>query len=425
VFRLHWRLVLVAAAALGVVGASSVLRGTTSPMTQRPRGVLVLGPCRCWATHYTNALRTLNGHTVFSASAREAVSVAPDSRSVAEAPLVGEVSQVRLRDLQTHRDRVLSAIVPAASRGTNALDWSPDGLALAIEAPVDCLQVARNARRWVDVVFLGRRAPRVLYAPAFSAKSPVPTSIVTTALGWSRDGGRILIAATLRDDENGTCDQGFGSRLWSFNVTTGASKLLARSRTEIDYAAFSSDGRSVFYLDGSWGGGRLWVANADGTNRHSPGAFQVDTAAFSPDGRQIAFIARYDNMLHVLVEHVDGTHHRQLAVAPNGSPTALAWAPSQDIVAMLHGRLVVTGLDATTRRSLQALPLGRCASFWLSATGRSLAIDSARGKQWCTDPERPPSLHVVRLDSGATWNVETTLHAGSQDALNAVDLEAP
>jgi dipeptidyl aminopeptidase/acylaminoacyl peptidase len=248
-------------------------------------------------------------------------------------------------------------------------------------------------------------------------------------LGWAPDSGQLLFTVTRRFVEeggDGECGAGGPSTLYVLDLGNGQSRVIAHSKLSIAYAQFAPDGRKVLYLDGSGFGGVSYVVRTDNLRHRRLAKEAVDSAVFSPDGRKVALLVRPgDGKIHLVVVRSDGTRRRQVAAVPVGSPTTLFWTSTWHIIALLHGRLIVTELQPEVQQRLHETALGRCATVWPSETGSAIAIAPNVGVSGCSDERREPApILVVSLRSGRRWTFDMR-SALNRPGFEAVRLQLP
>jgi dipeptidyl-peptidase-4 len=214
------------------------------------------------------------------------------------------------------------------------------------------------------------------------------------------DGSRLLFLRTPGARDPVRC-------LWSYDVATGAERLLADPRTLADTRAAPSaqeqvrrerardrtSGISDYTTDDSVRvaafsvSGRLFVADAAGGDaRELPARTPVGDPRLSPDGSTVAYLAAGG----VRVIGVDGTGDREL-VAPDGPEVTWGQAEHQ-----------------------AAESMGRRRGFWWAPGGARLAItrvDDAPVQVWYivdpNHPEAPPAAR--RYPSAGTANADVSL----------------
>jgi Tol biopolymer transport system component len=147
-------------------------------------------------------------------------------------------------------------------------------------------------------------------------------------------------------------------------ATDGTRRRAVPTPREFDQAAWSRDGRRVV-LSTQWPRVGMYLANADGSNRHRlrvrHGPFDALTPVWSPDGRMIAF-ERYDDGCHAIwVMRSDGADLRNLTKRHCGYDQDPSWSPDSKRIAFTSvRRLVVMDADGGHRhvvsRDANAMP---------------------------------------------------------------------
>lgn len=140
---------------------------------------------------------------------------------------------------------------------------------------------------------------------------------------WTADGSAIVYAS----DSAGNYD------LWRMSVgTTGTAVRLTTSTAHEMAPSVGSDGRIAF-VRGSGGATRVWLRDADGTEKRLSSTEQTERAPkLSPDGTRIAFIVINEAGRRVVVRPVaSGT---QTTASSDPTVEALDWSPD--------GRLAVS-----------------------------------------------------------------------------------
>jgi len=149
---------------------------------------------------------------------------------------------------------------------------------------------------------------------------------------------------------------------------SGLQNVTNTAATSYDFA-WSHDGRRIACLEGSPGGGRLTVVNADGTGKQRlRGTVIVDLGlpSWSPDGRTLAFTG--GSVIYSV--HPDGTGLRKLTAGP-GWNVDPRWSPDGRRILFLGFRdgpgtdLFVMNADGSGQRNLTHSPgVSELAASW-------------------------------------------------------------
>jgi dipeptidyl aminopeptidase/acylaminoacyl peptidase len=413
--RLHVATVLLSAVVL-----TACVWPRSSSASQPPSGLVLIQSTRTLVGY------RLDGTEAFQVSTARAVSLSPDARLLAYEADRGRRATIRVRSLIGASDRKV-ATIPWSARFLPTLTWAPNGRAIAAGyRPRDCSSVPAAAVI-LRVFFTDGRSQLVVHGTPTGRYPGAPLTI--EVLGWAPDSGQLLFTVTTRFVEeggDGECGAGGPSTLYVLDMGSGQSRAIAHSKLSIAYAQFAPDGRNVLYLDGSDFGGVSYVVRTDDLRRRRLAKEAVDSAVFSPDGRKVALLLRPgDGKIHLVVARSDGMRRRQVAAVPVGSPTVLFWTSTWHIIALLHGRLIVTDLRPAVQQRLHEIPLGRCATVWPSDTGSAIAIAPNVGVRGCFDERREPApILVVSLRSGRRWTFDMG-SALNRSGFEAVRLQLP
>ncbi|MDQ8165293.1 MAG: gamma-glutamyltransferase [Gemmatimonadota bacterium] len=183
-------------------------------------------------------------------------------------------------------------------------------------------------------------------APAYSADGRLAVSIdgdlyiqespgggswrrVTTGAAWDRDpawarNGRSIVFSSNR---------GGAFSLWQIEFGAGSEPVtrLTNSREDDSAPSVAADG-SIAFVRGFGGAARVWIRNADGTERRLTNREQAELApAFSPDGNHVAYIQVFETGRRLLVRTL--ANGRDGIVSGDRSPEKLAWAPDGSRIA--------------------------------------------------------------------------------------------
>ena len=178
---------------------------------------------------------------------------------------------------------------------------------------------------------------------------------------FTPDGSRVVYA----DNEGNR-----GAGIYIVDAHGGPAQLLHGSDRSVFFPAVSPDGKIAHFEGNGDRGNRLWVMNADGTDRHEivgeeEGFMQNSTfpLTWSPDGARLAFV-QYDG-LYVL--NPDGSEVSRIAtgVTDAGAGSGPYWSPDGSRIAFTTGpggkaSLATVGLDGT---QLSDLGIGRAGAW--------------------------------------------------------------
>jgi Tol biopolymer transport system component len=228
--------------------------------------------------------------------------------------------------------------------------WLPDGGRIGFVRSIR----DRNGRSSHDAIYVmkadGSDQRRLTLLPR---RSGGPT--------WSPDGDKIAFVAPA--GHLGAAD------IFVMNTDgSGLQNVTNTVTTSYDFA-WSPDGRRIAYLEGSPGGGRLSVVNADGTGKQRlRGTVIVDLGlpSWSPDGRTLAFTG--GSVIYSV--HADGTGLRKLTHGP-GLNVDPRWSPDGPRILFLSFRdgpgtdLFVMNADGSGQRNLTHSPgVSELAASW-------------------------------------------------------------
>lgn len=157
---------------------------------------------------------------------------------------------------------------------------------------------------------------------------------VTTGLPWDRDpvwtsdGSAIVYAS----DPSGTGEYD----LWRVRVakdgTASAPERITNTAVSETAPSIAPDG-SIAYLRGSGNATRIWIRNADGSDKKLNTHEQTETAPhYSPDGTRLAYIAVTEAGRKVLVRTLSSGAEQTANSDKNAD--RLAWAPTGDRLAL-------------------------------------------------------------------------------------------
>ena len=220
-------------------------------------------------------------------------------------------------------------LVRLSDAGGEPIAWSRDGTKLLIR---------RRSGRSAALYVLGADGSQTrLTYETFGG------SQLQTGGAFSPDGSQVVYA-------DGPWEQ---SAIYTVGSDGGASRLILRPTRRVSFpdrhirayayqAALSPDGSRIAYFDGMYDHSHnLWVANADGTNRHvilddkvsvvsAPGHMRALT--WSPDGKWLAFAT--DDAIYLV--RPDGSGLRRLASSDFLSAPAVQWSRDSSRIAYLR-----------------------------------------------------------------------------------------
>jgi Tol biopolymer transport system component len=133
---------------------------------------------------------------------------------------------------------------------------------------------------------------------------------------WSPDGSLIAFVVVLRERAD------IFPELWVMRADGSGKLKLAENATRPTW----SPDRRIAFVEGDYGGGPLWVVNADGSGYAAPTHQSVDgdePPAWSPDGSQIAFVTE-DHDITLMSADGTGIINLTNGVSQDGAPT---WSP--------------------------------------------------------------------------------------------------
>ena len=233
------------------------------------------------------------------------------------------LATVNLDTGQTLSEPVSIPTDPRASNESPA--WSPDGQFLAYVATRPAMSGVRNAALAIFDLAAGKTREMVLPLRYFAAPR------------WSPDGRSLLVGGTDLRGQAG---------IYRVDVALGQTLTLLTSDTPTPWAAWSSDGTSVYYKKVVGGGKQAaFVARdlASGHERELVRRVDLGEINVSPDGRYIATTTRdngitpvYASAAAVLLIPTSGGEPRELLRAAavsngpewlNSAVAMMAWAP--------------------------------------------------------------------------------------------------
>jgi len=117
--------------------------------------------------------------------------------------------------------------------------------------------------------------------------------------------------------------------IYSYDLDSGARKIVARYSGLNTSAALSSDGRRIAMIMSKAGSPDLYVADADGTNLRQLTKTKEDESSpcWSPDGRTICFVSRAGGRAALYTIPAAGGTMQRLKTAGVSSPTEPDWSP--------------------------------------------------------------------------------------------------
>lgn len=127
--------------------------------------------------------------------------------------------------------------------------------------------------------------------------------------------------------------------IYSYDLDTGARRIVARYSGLNTSAAVSPDGRQVAMILSKSGSPDLYVANLDGSDLRQLTRTREDESSpcWSPDGRTLCFVSRQSGRPALYTMPASGGPMRRLRTAGVGSPTEPDWSPDgQTIVFTSH-----------------------------------------------------------------------------------------
>jgi Tol biopolymer transport system component len=235
------------------------------------------------------------------------------------------------------------------SRAVQAADWSPDGTKIAAVA-------WRYDEQWnfFTDVLLFDQAGNFLQACSDSPGCGPLTHAWESAIRWSPDGSKLVIAIGSNDDKSG--------ELVVIDADFQHDKLLVRMNSSIEDPSWSPDGKSLIFMNQTyptWDSEKdkqgIYTINADG---NSPARLLVDNttyansvnavhASFSPAGDKLAVVEPvappHPGPSDIFIRDADGSNPRRLTFNGGRMPQ---WSPDGSRIAFVT-YLSNTGTDPT------------------------------------------------------------------------------
>ena len=239
-----------------------------------------------------------------------------------------------------------------------------------------------------------------------------PKTPISSLLGWSHDGQRLLALQSVKWKEDANDDPeaknrpivvrhlpykmdgsgilaGSRTRLVEIDAASGEIRALVEGDFDVSDATWSPDGRMLAFSRKRSGQQRhqadLWLADADGSHARQVTAdlYSVSGLCFSPDGRRIAFTAGHiegDSIAGLYFYDVDsGQRH-----CPGGDElqlegASIVWHPDGDRVATIlaHRGLFSIGIVEVASGRVHRLRHGLRHVTALGASGDGLVYVAA------------------------------------------------
>lgn len=239
-----------------------------------------------------------------------------------------------------------------------------------------------------------------------------PQAAISSLLGWSSDGQRLLALQVVkwREDDNDDPDAknrpivvrflpykmdgsgvqvGSRTRLVAIDATSGEVHPLVEGDFDVSDATWSPDGRWLAFSRKRDGQQRhqadLWLADANGANarRVTADLYSVTGLRFSPDSRRIAFAAGHiegDSIVGLYVYDIERGERR----CPGGDElqlegASIVWHPDGDRVATIlaHRGLFAIGVVDVASGEARVLHRGLRHVTALAPSGDGLAFVAA------------------------------------------------
>lgn len=192
-------------------------------------------------------------------------------------------SQLRIMNVDGTNNRLLSS--DSNLNGATVPTWSPDGNRIAFSKGNDGIFIVNaNGTGLRQLTTLGAN-------PSWSINNQIAFNAAPNVQASSQ---------ALKRGTRGVLPPGTSANndIWVVGVAgSGLRQLTQRSQTETGLASinpsWSPDGRTLVFnsLPGSGVDAKLYLVNADGTNRRSLANLTGTDAAFSPDASQIVYSA--------------------------------------------------------------------------------------------------------------------------------------
>ena len=198
--------------------------------------------------------------------------------------------------------------------------WSPDGRKILFRRAIDPSRrlLGRSQLYLMNADGSGQRA----LTPAW----PMPAWQMSTGLGWSPDGRKIVFSAL----HNGNQD------VYVIDADGTGLRRLTRDPDADAIPVWSPDGRKIAFVEGPQLGGaagygphELWVMNADGSGKRKLTGREVgpDTpVSWAPDSRTLAYSGMPRGEIYVV--NADGRGRRNLTRSPSFDSDPV-WSPAQ------------------------------------------------------------------------------------------------
>jgi gamma-glutamyltranspeptidase len=290
----------------------------------------------------------------------------------------------------------------SALRGVRDPAFAADGR-LVVSIDGDLYVQAAGGGRWT----------RVTSGPAWDREP-----------AWSRDGASIVFSSDRAGSGN--------FDLWRMAAPPSAAEPAAarpgpdaeRLTTSAEPDAepsVAADGR-ILFVRGRAEGARLWMRNADGTERRlTRGQAPERSPAVSPDGARVAYVAVTETGRRLRVRALggDSTRTADSVVVSDRDAEHPAWSPSGDRLAFtIGGARPGVFVTPTDGRYVNLVSSRHAAPAW-SPDGRSIALAElgADPPGYNGDPRRVPDRDVSENlgAAGRLWTV--TAPAAPDDGL--------
>jgi len=201
-----------------------------------------------------------------------------------------------------------------------ARDWQPAGAITTVDTEMSCcLTQLMWSRDGSDLFYSKLRYGAVSLWRTSTRAGTAPVSVSGVGqFGW---GG---VALTAAGDKIAYSDYRWGSRIWRFDLASGASTptpFLSSAEYERS-PCISPDDKRVAFTSSRLGAGAIWVADRDGSNERQLTSLGGGGAPiWSPDGTQIAFDAP-----------VSGNSDIYVVPAAGGKPRRMTNNPAFDVL---------------------------------------------------------------------------------------------